>query len=77
MTSIHSHQISGFNKKLPLLRLSFLLCIPASAVFEELSLLENAWLPLKTESWELGNLICRPDSPSEITGTENISQEEH
>lgn len=29
----------------------------------------NARLPMRTESWELGNLICRPNFPFRFTGT--------
>lgn len=38
--------------------------------------LGNACLPFQMQSWELRDLICRPDFPSEITGTENISEQE-
>lgn len=61
--------MSEFNTKSTSLRLGFLLCIPTFTMVKELSLLMNAQLPLRTESWEVGNFICRPNSPFRITGT--------
>lgn len=69
MMSINWLHTSEINTKLTSLRLGFLPCLPTFTMVKELSLRMNAGLPLRMESWELGNLTCRPNSHLRITGT--------